>query len=89
MKYIQRNLKKITKHANGVINTRDFLDELENMGCDEDYTDFDYWDAYGDNVDLNFYGSADGTELLCVAYPVVKGVVDTSKEYETKITLEI
>jgi len=89
VKFIQSNLESITEYANSLVSTHDFLDALAFAGCEEDYIDFDYWDAYNDRVDLNFYGSEDGLTLLCTAYPVVNMVPNYDDVYSTKIAIEV
>jgi hypothetical protein len=87
VKFIQSNLESITDYAKALTNTHDFLDALAFAGCEEDFIDFDYWDAYNDSVDLNFYGSEDGLTLLCTAYPVVKLVPNYDEEYAETIVV--
>ena len=51
------------------------------MGLGDYPLEYDGWDAYNDNIDVNFYINEDGV-LKVLAYPVVDGVVDTSEDKE-------
>lgn len=87
-KYAKRHIKDISKFAYSITNSRDFMDALDEFGCEDDYMDFDYWHCYKEKIDLNFYGSEDGMELLCTAYPVFEYLADFSSEYAISIPLE-
>jgi hypothetical protein len=92
MMFIQKHIEEITEYAQSVRDSMEFIDALvhfEYFDSDTevcDYTDFDYWDAYGDRVDINFYG--DNNVLRCVAYPVVNGIPNYDQVCRTLITLE-
>ena len=92
MMFIQKHIEEITEYAQRVRDSMEFIDyavefrEFDNATGVFDYTDFDYWDAYGDRVDLNFYG--DNNVLRCVAYPVVNGIPNYDQVCRTPITLE-
>lgn len=82
VRYIKDNLIEIADYAMMVRSSQTFQQEL--LGYGDDLTDFDYWDAYGDRVDLNFY-CGDGTNIVCLAYPVVNGVPDYSEKYKVRV----
>jgi hypothetical protein len=92
LRYINRNLTDITRYANLLLQTKELSQEITSYKTDSDgksYEDFDYWNAYGSRVDLNFYGSEDGTQVLCTAYPVVDTVPNYDTAYGVRIALEV
>lgn len=51
------------------------------MGLGDYCLEYDEWDAYNDNIDVNYYINEHGV-LKALAYPVVDGEVDTSETKE-------
>ena len=51
---IHRDLDHISKYAKAIMETKDFMDDLDSFAKYGDFCGFDYWNAYGENVDLNF-----------------------------------
>jgi hypothetical protein len=79
---IKRDIDVITKYANLVTRTEDYLKEC-------DWEDFDYWESYNDAVDLNFYRRGEGEPIKCVAYPVYNDNANYDDEYCVFISLEV
>lgn len=79
---IKRDIDLITEYAKSITTTEEYLKE-----CDWD--DFDYWDAYNDCVDLNFYRREEGEPIKCIAYPVYNDNANYDDEYAVIVPLEV
>jgi len=54
---------------------------LHAMGMGDYHPEYDEWDAYNDNIDINYYINEHGV-LKAFAYPIVDGAVDTDQSVE-------
>lgn len=84
---IHRDIEKITHYAKTITNSHDFKEDLDSFKQYGDLRGFDYWDAYGDNVDLNFCSNMVGTEVICTAYPVWQGIPNYDEKYMVRVPL--
>jgi hypothetical protein len=54
---------------------------IHSMGLGDYHLEYDEWDSYNNNIDVNYYINEHGV-LKALAYPIVDGAVDTDQSVE-------
>ena len=80
-------MDSVSQYAQSVMQQKDFVEDLDSFAKYGDFCGFDYWDAYGESIDLNFCANVYGTDILCVAYPVHNGIPNYDKEYMVRVPM--